>query len=441
MSAYLNLTQRHYRRMKTYSNCKVISSEEWKWRALAGIATREAIANNIQEFWDFQNEKAQELATKHKKSLKWMQAHLMRHPGTLYGRRSRKSNVYNAYQHVKNMDIDEDLPEADNLKLQEFKNHANATEYKDLSSEYLHTMREILDEHCARATIGVRALPTAQALNVRKTYDRIVHELSDLEARCMSSAILVIVPSALEAIYDPMVYASNSGDKFLEMVYNLQKNELASKFMGFTMSGIRGLKLTNKERVKLLKAHCVKVIQDKLRAVTKDRSATMSYASYESSIVDRYCVKLEGWPFNKFHSPAAMNAIGDLERLQVRLDREENERGLRCYFCKLSQEEYEDRKQALDELDETPKKRKERSDKGKSHGPYRRNSNIEHSSDDDESSTTGSETVNSESEAVEEMSRVSTKRKRDSNKDNITPSKRQRKGRVVSSKFVNDDSE
>ncbi|KAF8575344.1 hypothetical protein K439DRAFT_1623662 [Ramaria rubella] len=222
-----------------------------------------------------------------------------------------------------------------------------------MSREDLHTMRAILDEHHACANVGVLTLPTAQALDVQKTYDRIVHKLNDLEVQCMSSAILVIVPSSFEAIYDPMVYASLAGDKFLDLVYNLQKIELASKFMGFTMSGMHGmcpscLKISNKERVKLLKAHCVKAIQDKLYTLTKDHNATMSYANYKSAIVNQYCMQLEGWPFNKFHSPATMNAISNLEKLQAWLDCDESERGLHCYFHKLSKEEYEALKQALE---------------------------------------------------------------------------------------------
>jgi hypothetical protein len=71
----------------------------------------------------------------------------------------------------------------------------------------------------------------------------------------------------------------------------------------------------------------------------------MSYAKYERDIVDAYQVVIEGWTVKQFVSPSKWGSIMDLEILAEALVRKEGDAGKRCFWRKLSAEEYEKRQE------------------------------------------------------------------------------------------------
>jgi hypothetical protein len=116
-----------------------------------------------------------------------------------------------------------------------------------------------------------------------------------------------------------------------------------------------------------------------LGKVTNDPEATMVYAKYESDIVDRYQVVLEGWPLPMFESPSRIGTMKELDRLVEALEGSDDAAPT-CRFRELSDDEYTthqaDRAAKADqgEIEEWP--RKQRSDKGVPRGPYKHRKNV-----------------------------------------------------------------
>jgi hypothetical protein len=93
--AYTPFSQRHHYlqpKMKHVPKTSILQDEQCR-RGLAGAAKKAEIWEDIQDIWDYQNEKAVELALKYKKSVAWMKACITRHPFTHYGQTQRKPNL------------------------------------------------------------------------------------------------------------------------------------------------------------------------------------------------------------------------------------------------------------------------------------------------------------------------------------------------------------
>ena len=87
--------------------------------------------------------------------------------------------------------------------------------------------------------------------------------------------------------------------------------------------------------------------------ITGNKALEMSYAKYERDIVDAYQVIIVGWPFpNRFSPPSKWSSLKDLEVLAEALVRKEGEVGLRCFWKKLSAEEYEARREEFNAMAE-----------------------------------------------------------------------------------------
>ncbi len=90
----------------------------------------------------------------------------------------------------------------------------------------------------------------------------------------------------------------------------------------------------------------------------------MNYVNYEKSIIQKYRVKLVGWPDNiKFTNPASLPSVEELEKLRQAL------RTHSCRWIKLSERDLRLLGESIAQR-ESPgeavgRKRKQRSDKGK----------------------------------------------------------------------------
>ncbi|KAF8531757.1 hypothetical protein JB92DRAFT_2848659 [Gautieria morchelliformis] len=165
-------------------------------------------------------------------------------------------------------------------------------------------------------------------------------ELKALRARCTTSSLAVTVPSKPGLAIGPSYYADEVSERFMEMVYGVSWIDFVTKFNGFATAGIRGVGKNQNERVCILKTHCVRVIRNVLRQITGDPEAEMSYARYESGIVDRYQVVMEGWPLEGYiRSPCKIGTMKALERLTNALEGSKDVAPT-CRFRRLSDKEY-----------------------------------------------------------------------------------------------------
>ena len=113
-----------------------------------------------------------------------------------------------------------------------------------------------------------------------------------------------------------------------------------------------------------------------LGKVTNDPEANMVYAKYKLDIVDCHQVIIEGWLLATFESPSKNGSMKELEQLAAALE-STSEDGPSCKFWALNNKEY-----ATHKMDRTAKAdqvciRKEQSDKGVAHGPYKCHENTE----------------------------------------------------------------
>ncbi|KAF8507654.1 hypothetical protein JB92DRAFT_2958584 [Gautieria morchelliformis] len=191
-------------------------------------------------------------------------------------------------------------------------------------------------------------------------------ELKALHARCATLSLAVTVPLKPGLAIGPSYYADEVSERFMEM------------FNGFATAGIRGVGKNQNERVCILKTHGVRVIRNVLRQITGDPEAEMSYARYESDIVDRYQVVMEGWPLEgNIRSPCKIGTMKALERLTNAL-KGSKDVAPTFRFCRLSDEEYHAHKVAhkVNSGAGNDRPRKERADKGLARRPYQRCANV-----------------------------------------------------------------
>jgi hypothetical protein len=99
-----------------------------------------------------------------------------------------------------------------------------------------------------------------------------------------------------------------------------------------------------------------------LESITHLQRVTMNYVNYEAAVVKTYKVKLVGWTFKKFISPANINTLHDIRALRDAL------KNGGCHWVPLSPQELKEHVAHVDERRESGevvgRKRKERSDKG-----------------------------------------------------------------------------
>jgi len=86
----------------------------------------------------------------------------------------------------------------------------------------------------------------------------------------------------------------------------------------------------------------------------------MNYCGYDTSVVERYRVKLVGWTYQDFVNPSKIGTINDIRKLRDAL------RSGECFWTRLNQDEVktylQNRKENGEGIQRT---RRQRSDKGK----------------------------------------------------------------------------
>ncbi|KAF8522985.1 hypothetical protein JB92DRAFT_2827420 [Gautieria morchelliformis] len=362
------LRQAHVQQKK----CTQISRAERRKRALHGAAKRAAIEADIKEAWDTQDKLAKHLAMKHGIKVESMQARLTRHATTKYGRHTRKASSWNAFLHFHSKEVNQDLPPGQKAWLVELQSMDSCVAWQKLTKANKEDLVEILEKTRERSAKGIRGHGLAEISDVRHTLNRMEEELKALRARCATSSLAVTVPSKPGLAIGPSYYADEVSERFMEMVYGVSWIDFVTKF--------NGVGKNQNERMCILKTHCVRVIRNVLRPgqITGYPEAEMSYARYESDIVDRYQVVMEGWPLEgNIRSPFKIGTMKALERLTNALEGSKDV-ARTCQFRRLSDEEYAAHKVAREANSGAgnDRPRKEHADKGLARRPYQRCANV-----------------------------------------------------------------
>ena len=110
-------------------------------------------------------------------------------------------------------------------------------------------------------------------------------------------------------------------------------------------------------------------------------TATMNYANYDTGIILKYKVKLQGWPHHKLVSPYDIHTIDELRNVRDAL------RCGSCFWMSISSREVTQHAKDVAEREAAGevvgKKRKERSDKGTKKGPRTTQPECEESDEED----------------------------------------------------------
>ncbi|KIJ51639.1 hypothetical protein M422DRAFT_243949 [Sphaerobolus stellatus SS14] len=378
---------------KTY-----VSRAERVNRALKAVAKKQSLYMDLLEWWRREREEATVMAKRHGKTVENILGCMQHIPAGALSSGKRAVNPRNAYSHALNMEIDSGLLEDQQARQRALQEIALNTPYKDLSDEQITMLNEELEDFRLRKKVGYRNIVGGQVADVQQTVDRCRDELSGLASRCSASAILLIVPGDDSAIFDCQVYVDQTSAKFVEMGLGVDVPTLGKRFHSFAQAGLKGMSMNLQLKIKNLKDF---LLMCPAENITGNKALEMSYAKYERNIVDAYQVIIIGWPFLKrFSPPSKWSSLMDLEVLAEALVRKEGEVGLRCFWKKLSAEEYEARKERFNAMDkeERPdhvKPRKQRSDAGIAQGPRKTTST---ESDEEQTSPTESSEEDSNDE-------------------------------------------
>ncbi|KAH8108319.1 hypothetical protein DFH11DRAFT_1732041 [Phellopilus nigrolimitatus] len=339
------------RRKRTHTNISKTTRVEIGLKAAA--KQREMWADVNMEYAR-QDEVAAVLAKKYNLSLGKMKTRLRRLSKIT---EHRAVNPYNAFLHVRALEINEDLPEGERTRLCELQTLAAKASYDSLSDEQRDDMVACVEEFRKLKQTGSRSFRSSHAQDVKLTSDKLHEELKHLAARRDTSSMCLTVRTDSEHNNVPEYYIDTISRNFIEIYLAMSVHDFYTKFESYALLGLRGVTANDNERRTLLKKTVRAMTRSALRNITGVTKAEMSWLNYEVSIVQKYKVVVEGWPASTMDlgcmSFSMLTSIVD------------SIRDGSCYWKKISAEDFEARTATFKAIgNERAANRKKRNDAG-----------------------------------------------------------------------------
>ncbi|KAF8338373.1 hypothetical protein F5887DRAFT_983449 [Amanita rubescens] len=297
------------------------------------------------------NQKAKEIAKQFNKKPEYI--HRLIHSATVF-KTTRSPNLFNALVHQKAKEINGNLPEGQRTHLSEIQTlvHDELSEREPTEEEKENALRE-LREHRETKKKGPHASNFAAVQDLKSTLLHIDAELNNLCERTGSYGFALV--SRGHAVHDKAIpgwAASADATLFISEVLKIDVWDLQKKFELWTLTRDQH---PNLETLLSMRTECSILISDGLRSITNNIKVIMNYANYDTAIIQKYQVKLVGWPATiAFASPHYICTVDEIRLLRHHLlTREEVKKLADEYAAKV-------RDGAI-----TGRKRKVRSDKGK----------------------------------------------------------------------------
>ncbi|KAH7904676.1 hypothetical protein BJ138DRAFT_1236291, partial [Hygrophoropsis aurantiaca] len=196
---------------------------------------------------------------------------------------------------------------------------------QDLSKEYASLTREEKDvitaeytEYKMTKTLGRRISTKSKINDVAQT----MKVLNSLNSRTGVQSLAFITRGTTDLPLRGMSFATAGVDKFMSTTMNIDPQDFVSRMEGFSVQGIKGAAKNHAQRVSEVRGLIRSKMQNALRDVSGMPRATMSWKYHFTNVVERYKVKLVGWPDNVpfTNLSEASSAIHVLESLHRKLE-------------------------------------------------------------------------------------------------------------------------
>ncbi|KAF8308653.1 hypothetical protein F5887DRAFT_912336 [Amanita rubescens] len=350
-----------------------ISSKMRSERSMQDKRNLHQAVTNVQNYC---KQQAEEIAKEFEKKPEYI--HRLIHSASIF-KATRNPTLFNALVHQKAKEINADLPEGQHMHLSDIQTlvHDELLEREITEAEKESALKE-LQEHRETKTKGARASNLAAAQDLRSTLLHIDTELGNLHERTGSYGFTMVSRGHVHDKGIPGWAASADATLFIREVLKMDVWDLLKKFELWAVTReYHMLQLSSfcfvffsgffidptLETLLSMRTECATLITDGLRSITGSKKVIMNYANYDTAIMQKYNVRLNGWPATiTFASPHHICTIDEIRLLRYHLLEKT------CKWVKLTREEV---KRHMDEYaakvgtGAAGRRRKVRADKGK----------------------------------------------------------------------------
>ncbi|KAJ7140735.1 hypothetical protein C8R44DRAFT_866432 [Mycena epipterygia] len=151
-----------------------------------------------------------------------------------------------------------------------------------------------LMEHRETTRRGVRATDKAAITDATQTAKRVGNVLLDLFERTGIRGIAIFSRGDADDAALPHCVDSDDASQFFEQVFNITAVDLLRRFEHWSCTQDSDTRERND--INSVRKEVVRLIQDGLRSITKNKKLTMSYVDYDIDIREGRKVELAGWP-------------------------------------------------------------------------------------------------------------------------------------------------
>ncbi|KAF8637028.1 hypothetical protein AX17_003097 [Amanita inopinata Kibby_2008] len=160
----------------------------------------------------------------------------------------------------------------------------------------------------------------------------------------------------------PGFYCTGDSNRFLQDVFRMEPCDLLQKFEQWARA--YDPTLPKVDTFRSMRMECTALINDGLRKLCKLDNINMNYVNYDKAIVQKYRVKLVGWPQTiPFTTPSNLSSVDHVRTLRHMLKTNA------CQWTQLSEREVEEHMENIIQRElageVVSRKRKQRSDKGR----------------------------------------------------------------------------
>ncbi|KAF8586197.1 hypothetical protein K439DRAFT_1615337 [Ramaria rubella] len=318
--------------MPSKSGCKgpMLTYRQRQLARQTALLNRCAINADVDDILDYMEERAKQLSVKHKRSLVWF-FHQFYQGGCVVCQKCAVS-VFNAACQIEGF----------------LEGHKGET-FLERKAEAWHAQKQTAP--CANLSTVIQ--------DSRLTLDRVAGELMALSQCTGVETILFAVKGKSEHSLPGFVATSEKGNNFLLHGMKTHTSDIVKEFESYVLSNVNGLTLNHNGRLTELRSKIRIKIREGLVSITGDAKATMQYDCYKKLIMAEKGVELINWPDEiPFVNASEIGSMITLWRLftALTLDNVENQ----CRWVKLSEEEWDKRREAYYEVEAAkgPRKRK-----------------------------------------------------------------------------------
>ncbi|KAK0457965.1 uncharacterized protein EV420DRAFT_1270943 [Desarmillaria tabescens] len=338
------------------------NNEARKIRESEQQAKREAMAKEIEEIQEQYYEQLREVGTKYGRSFETVVNYVS------YSSRYKKQrapSLYLAKVSAKAEEINKDKPIGDRVHLDEIrkmvKDEEDASDYEGMTKD---EEKALLDRLLEKRTIkvqGARRSNEGAAVDCRQVINSVNCEIEGLAHRTGAQFVGFMSRSDIHDTFQPtLVSDSPASLTFFKRIVGMSAEEILVKFEQFSTSHANSIDMNDREDSKDVRVQCTDLILQGLHTF-RYSNLRMNYVNYETDIVARHHVKIDGWPIGiKFESLSNLKNLQDLRRLRDAL------KTTACKWVSMSQAQIDRHAKELERCEEAgeiiKKKRQERSD-------------------------------------------------------------------------------